>query len=121
MSNLFHYRKDSFDNVSTWVSEIENNTDEDVLVYLVGNRVDIKESIEVTTEDGLNLMREKLFSNFFETSAKTGQNVKELFQAITKHLYLNNKDKLDRFVSHHHQSSLTHHHSFSFMNAYTLL
>ena len=44
-------------------------------------------------------MREKGLNNFFETSAKTGQNVNELFFALTKHLYLQNKPKLDLFVS----------------------
>jgi hypothetical protein len=40
-------------------------------------------------------MKEKRFNNFFETSAKTGQNVNELFFSLTKHLYMQNKPKLD--------------------------
>jgi hypothetical protein len=40
-------------------------------------------------------VKEKRIDNFFETSAKTGENVLELFYNLTKHLYLNNKAKLD--------------------------
>ncbi len=35
-------KKDSFENVAGWLDEIEDNRDqEDMLVYLVGNRVDL--------------------------------------------------------------------------------
>ena len=39
---------------------------------------------------------------FYETSAKTGQNVHEVFETLAKHLYLVNKSKLDLFVRHIH-------------------
>jgi GTPase SAR1 family protein len=37
-------KKDSFDHVGDWLHEIEENRDqEDMIVYLVGNRVDLGE------------------------------------------------------------------------------
>lgn len=94
-------KHDSFDDVTSWLGEIEENRDqEDMMVYLVGNRVDLAEVGElrqVSLSEAVTLAREKRLDNVFETSAKTGFNVVELFQSLTKHLYLNNKSKLDQF------------------------
>lgn len=68
------------------------------MVYLVGNRIDLGDDIrQVPLADALKMQREKRLDNLFETSAKTGINVVELFVSLTKHLYLNNKSKLDQF------------------------
>jgi small GTP-binding protein len=74
-------KRESFDHVGDWLHEIEENRDQDdMLVYLVGNRVDIGEDHrQVTHEDALRCMKEKSLQNFYETSAKTGINVLELF------------------------------------------
>ena len=65
----------SFENARDWKKEIENNADRDVLVYLVGNRADLEEEREVSTEDGLEMMRELEANHHLETSARTGQNI----------------------------------------------
>lgn len=74
-------KRDSFDSVPSWLREIEQNRDqEDMLVYLVGNRVDLgAEYRQVTAAEGVRCMREHRIDNFFETSAKTGLNVVEVF------------------------------------------
>eukprot|EP00347_Sterkiella_histriomuscorum_P005565 403356122 len=87
----------SFEDVEEWQEEIINNTDEDVLQYLVGNRVDLQEEREVPTNEGIQASKEKNFAQFFETSARTGQNISVLFQTLSKQLYLKNKDRLDKF------------------------
>ena len=53
----------------------------------------------MTLSEAVKLCRKKGLHNAFETSAKTGLNVEELFFNLTKHLYLNNKAKLESFVS----------------------
>lgn len=64
-------------------------------MYLVGNRADLEENREVSTAQAKRFAKDYNFQNFFETSALTGHNISELFETITKHLYLVNKNKLD--------------------------
>ena len=90
-------KRASFESVPSWLNEIEENRDQDdMLVYLVGNRVDLGEDLrQVSHAEAIQCLKDKRLENFYETSAKTGLNVVELFHALTKHLYLNNKSKLD--------------------------
>ena len=46
------YRKQSFDNLNEWYNEFKENTKEDVLVYMVGNRVDLEDKRQVSSELG---------------------------------------------------------------------
>ena len=87
----------SFENVQEWLHEIENNADRDVLVYLVGNRADLEEEREVSAEAGLALMKELKLHNHLETSALTGKNIGNLFETMTKHLFLEHNGKLSEF------------------------
>ena len=50
-------------------------------MYLVGNKADLTDERTISIEDA-NAMAEKLHAYYFETSAKTGQNINELFEDI---------------------------------------
>ena len=52
------YRKNSFESVNEWMKEIQDNTDQDVLVYLVGNRADLESDREVSVMDAKKYVRE---------------------------------------------------------------
>ena len=79
--------------------EVRDHTSESIIIYLVGNFADMQDEREVSYEEALNFAREENFGHYVETSAKTGQNVQELFQTLTKHFYINHENNLDRFVS----------------------
>ena len=75
--------KDSFKNLESWLIEIEKNAKEKVLKILIGNKCDLNDDREITTEEG------KAFAlrngmEFMETSAKMNTNVTEAFETLGK-------------------------------------
>uniref|UniRef100_A0A7S3NB72 Uncharacterized protein n=1 Tax=Euplotes harpa TaxID=151035 RepID=A0A7S3NB72_9SPIT len=58
---------------------------EEVVLFIAGNKSDLAEQRTVSEEEGENLAQE-LNATFFETSAKSGENVKNLFDDLAKKL-----------------------------------
>ena len=75
--------KSSFDNVKNWVSQIRAEADENVTIFLVGNKIDDVERREISTEEGQELA-DKFKVPFFECSAKTGENINTTFNELVK-------------------------------------
>ncbi|XP_004692228.1 PREDICTED: ras-related protein Rab-26 isoform X8 [Condylura cristata] len=75
----------SFDNTKAWLAEIQEHAQHDVVLMLLGNKVDSSQGRAVKREDGEKLAREYGLP-FMETSAKTGLNVDLAFTAIAKEL-----------------------------------
>eukprot|EP00475_Leptophrys_vorax_P002319 TRINITY_DN112_c0_g5_i1.p1 TRINITY_DN112_c0_g5~~TRINITY_DN112_c0_g5_i1.p1 ORF type:complete len:266 (+),score=59.94 TRINITY_DN112_c0_g5_i1:145-942(+) len=69
--------RSSFEHVQEWVHRIKNEGGERVVVVLCGNKCDV-DNRAVSTEEGEALASD-LGALFFETSAKTGENVKAAF------------------------------------------
>ena len=64
--------------VSFWISEIQKHALEGVVKVLVGNQIDKEERL-VSKQEG-KAKADELGVEFFETSAKTGQGIEELFR-----------------------------------------
>lgn len=83
----------SFDNIKTWIRNIEQHANEDVEKMILGNKCDMDDKRVITKEQG-----EKLASTygvrFMETSAKAKIGVEEAFMAIATAI----KEKMDRQV-----------------------
>ncbi|KAF5096606.1 hypothetical protein D0Z00_002731 [Geotrichum galactomycetum] len=60
---------------------------ENIIIALAGNKLDLAENREVQTEEAAAYAKEAGLL-FFETSAKSGENVTELFTAIAQKLPL---------------------------------
>ena len=75
----------TFENVKSWVSQIHEEISDKVVIYLVGNKVDMEEERKVTTEEGQKLA-EELGVPFIETSAKSGLNIDEIFNDIVERI-----------------------------------
>ncbi|KAM7148952.1 ras-related protein Rab-26 isoform 5-T5 [Molossus nigricans] len=77
--------KASFDNIQDWLTEIQEYAQNDVVLMLLGNKVDSAQERVVKREDGEKLAKEYGLP-FMETSAKMGLNVDLAFTAIAKEL-----------------------------------
>ena len=73
----------SYDKIRDWMEQILSNTQqEDIGLVLLGNKCDM-EPRNVTEEMGKK-MAEELKVSYFETSALTGQGIKEAFDQLTR-------------------------------------
>ncbi|EEY21133.1 GTP-binding protein ypt5 [Verticillium alfalfae VaMs.102] len=81
----------SLDKAKAWVKELQRQANENIIIALAGNKLDLvteqPDKRAVSTADAEAYAKEAGLL-FFETSAKTAENVRELFTAIAKKLPL---------------------------------
>ena len=80
-------RDETFVNLVDWLKEIKQHAAEDVRVYLIGNKCELEEQREITFDRAVEFARSHNIHMCFETSAKTGQNVEEVFSCAGKELF----------------------------------
>ena len=73
----------TYENIKTWVSQIREEASSNVVIYIVGNKIDMEEERKVSKDEGKKLADELGFP-FVETSAKTGINVNETFEDLVE-------------------------------------
>lgn len=71
----------SFLNSSKWIEDVRVERGQDVVIMLVGNKSDLSDKRQVTTEEAAEKARSE-GALFIETSAKTGTNIKTLFRRV---------------------------------------
>ncbi|KAI8642588.1 putative Rab11 family GTPase [Parasitella parasitica] len=89
-------RRNSFQNVSHWLKELRDHADPNIVIMLVGNKVDLSDtSRAVTTEEGGTLaeegseLAEKGGFLFMETSALDATNVDNAFEKVFATIFEN--------------------------------
>ena len=80
-------KKETFLNLDLWLKELKLNNSPDTKLILVGNKLDLEEKREVKYEEGRKFADDFGFTDFFETSAKTGENIKDMFLKVGIILY----------------------------------
>jgi len=71
----------SFHQTSKWIDDVRTERGSDVIIMLVGNKTDLSDKRQVSTDEGERKAKE-LNVMFIETSAKAGYNVKQLFRRV---------------------------------------
>ena len=79
---------ESFINLKNWLNELKINSNPDIKLILIGNKVDLNENRKIELSQGEEFAKENKFNYFIETSAKDGTNTKEMFIYAAKLLYL---------------------------------
>jgi small GTP-binding protein len=77
--------QDSFEGAKRWINELKSMHTPDVVIALAGNKLDMADRRAVDAEVAANYARDQGVL-YMETSAKTGQNVIDLFNDIANRL-----------------------------------
>jgi Ras-related protein Rab-1A len=75
----------SYQNVTNWLGEIERYAYDSALKILVGNKSDL-DSREVRKEEAEAYAKNELSIDYFETSAKEGNNIEEAFLRLAEQM-----------------------------------
>ena len=76
-------RRSSFQNCVKWLEEIQEHGYSKMLIVLIGNKCDLEDQRQVSSDEGMQFARRNDLV-FFETSAKTSTGVEETFTQVTK-------------------------------------
>ncbi len=68
----------SFENVKSWLDDIQKQCPKTTFLVLVGNKIDLENERQIMYEEGDSFAKENNML-YIETSAKTGQNIETLF------------------------------------------
>ena len=86
--------EESFNDISKWINKIrEFQHNKDFPIVLIGNKIDLENERVINKEQGEEEAKKHEFA-FYETSAKTGENVKEAFQNLIDLVIQYKKDEL---------------------------
>jgi len=79
--------------LDNWLTLILNEIkfEEQFPIIVVGNKADLDDDREVSAEEGIQFAKARDVDVFIECSAKTGENVKRMFEALTE-LMIENRE-----------------------------
>ena len=86
-------RKQTFQHVTDWLSDLRQIAEPDIVVVLVGNKADLTQrednKREVTREEAEEWARRNGVLEYVETSAKSGENVEKAFMRVAERIFHN--------------------------------
>ena len=88
-------KKETFLKINDWIDQLNSHFNQDeISIILIGNKKDLSDR-EISYEEG-NERGKELNILYFETSAKTGENVNEAFNSLTNEILKKKGIFLDR-------------------------
>ena len=79
-------RKNSFESVERWVSDVISVADKKITIILIGNKSDLEDQRQVTKEEAEEKAT-KLEIAFMETSALSGDNLEKAFEKMMNEVF----------------------------------
>ena len=81
--------------LNIWLKDITENISEDVVIFMIGNKMDIKTRDISISEEAKQFANEKKLY-YYEVSAKTGAGIVNIFEKITKKLVIKTKNERNK-------------------------
>ena len=80
-------RQQSFQNVMHWLKELRDHANTEIVIMLIGNKVDLAETSRAVTIDEGGALAEQEGFLFMETSALDATNVDKAFETVFDTIY----------------------------------
>lgn len=77
--------KESLNTAKDWVAELQRSLQDEIIISIVGNKIDLEEEREISKEEGTEFAS-SIKASYSEVSAKTGEGINDVFLALTKSL-----------------------------------
>ena len=87
--------KKSFENLDRWISDLKTNGDSNISIVLLGNKSDLENLRQISTEEGKQKAEFYKFA-FMETSALNGHNIEKAFDELISDVYKNHKELFEK-------------------------
>ena len=86
----------SFRNLEYWYNSIIDTADNDIIIYLIGNKTDLiyESGRTVNKQLAVNFVKKHNLQGYAECSAKDNENIMETFKLFYNTIYEKNKEKL---------------------------
>jgi len=86
----------SFRNLEYWYNCIRDSADNDIIIYLIGNKSDLiyEEGRVIRKMDAIEFVKNHNLQGYSECSAKNNENIQETFKLFYTSIYQKNKNKL---------------------------
>ena len=82
---------ESFDNIINWTRDIRKNASENLIIYLIGNKVDLIDDRKINIEKGRKIASDERMK-FVEVSCKWNLNISDIVYCLVYDMYLMEKE-----------------------------
>lgn len=98
-------RKDTFKNIINWLEDLNKFGSQDMMTLLIGNKSDLKE-IRQVEESEIKELISRFNLEYFEVSAKTGENIRVAFENLTKLMKIKNEELIEKNKNNKNEKSI---------------
>jgi small GTP-binding protein len=79
-------RPNTFLGVEEWITKLQTNAGANIPFIVVGNKNDLKDLRKVSKKEVEKFLQKQKYAIYFESSAKTGENVDKFFERLAKEI-----------------------------------